>query len=422
MSIQPFIDDNAGNPRFLFQPPKQQAGYNRNAGESMLASDDDWLVLLEFLREYTDNRNTYRSYCREIERFSLWLINEANKSISHVKRDDWLAYQAFIENPEPVKTWCAKKQRRLLKDGRMNPDWRPFEIRQEKAPVNEPDKDMTYIQGLSANSAKKAHKTLESLFAFLVENNYLSGNPAAARRRRRSQQAHTRKQIKDRFLEVDLIDFTIDLLFAQQKNAAASQRPEFPFIRARYLIQLLAGTGLRISEAASHVMGDINCRTDQWTLDIIGKGDKPRSIRYLPDLIQSTREFRLNIGLPSSTPLFNESVPLIPRQNCQQAISDRRVDQILRWAFGMASDEKMQQSERYSGKRNEQEIKKLGDLHRDASILAKASAHWLRHSHATYFLKKTNDLKATMERLGHADVGTTMIYQHVIAEDEVTEF
>jgi site-specific recombinase XerD len=54
-----------------------------------------------------------------------------------------------------------------------------------------------------------------------------------------------------------------------------------------------------------------------------------------------------------------------------------------------------------------------GMLLRDASILEKASAHWLRHSHATYFLKMSNqNLKLTMTRLGHSDVSTTMIYLH----------
>jgi integrase/recombinase XerD len=418
MNIQPLINENSGKPKFYTSPPDMPPGYNKNPDHSMLSSDNDWDVLLEFLNEYSDNHNTFRSYCREVERFSLWMIVTKGISISHIKRDHWLEYATFLCEPFPIKDWCGKKQRRFIKDGQLNSDWRPFEVKKDKAPVSESIKEMPLIYGLSPNSAKKSQKTIESLFSFLVENNYLNGNPAAIRRRQKSKNAHARKQVKDRFLENELIDFAVNLLYQKQIEAKAFDKPEFPYIRARYIIQLLVGTGLRISEAAGHCMGDIYCKKDDWTLNVIGKGDKPREIPYLPDLVQSTREFRQSIGLPSSTPLHAEKTPLIPRENCTGSISDRRIDQILKWAFRFAVDAKIHESERITGSMTEADQTRHGELLREASILEKASAHWLRHSHATYYLIKTNNLKETMERLGHADVGTTMIYQHIVKDHE----
>ncbi|WP_196160996.1 tyrosine-type recombinase/integrase [Reinekea sp. G2M2-21] len=422
MTIQPLLDDRTGNPRFYSTPPEWPPGYNRNPGDGMITADNDWSAMLAFLREYKDNPRTFRSYCREVERFALWLIHTADKPLSDIRRDDWLDYVTFLSNPTPMANWCGPKTRRMLRNDRLedtvpNPAWRPFEIRREKPPVTDPTQDMPVVTGLAPGTAKKAEKIIESLFTYLVDAQYLVGNPLAVRRRRGAKKAHTHRQVQERFVDVDLIDFTVDVLYSRQKAVAVAGGKEFPFIRARYLIQLLVGTGLRLSEVAQHTMGHLTCRSDFWTLHVIGKGDKPRPIDFLPDLVESTREFRLAIGLNSATPLYGERTPLIPRENCQDSISDRRIDQILRWAFSLAAQSKVDESERYATT----DKARHGELLRQASVLDKASAHWLRHSHATYFLKKTNDLKATMERLGHESVETTMIYQHVLRANPHTK-
>lgn len=44
--------------------------------------------------------------------------------------------------------------------------------------------------------------------------------------------------------------------------------------------------------------------------------------------------------------------------------------------------------------------------------------HTLRHTAATWILKKTNNLRITKEILGHADIKTTMKYAHVLDEEK----
>lgn len=346
--------------------------YNKEFGTTLI----DAQAIAIFLNEYKDSPETLRSYAKEIERLLLWCLHESKVAISSLRRNHVTDYQAFLKQPK--KHWCGPSVARVKKDGHINLNWRPF------------------VKGLSANSIQKAIKILDSFFNYLVQTNYLIGNPLAVdRRRKRRHQLQPR--IIDRYLERDEIQATLDALADVPLRKKGVDT--FHLMRARYIILLLFYSGLRIAEAAQHTMGHFMQREGNWFLRIRGKGKKIREIPVPDELREALADFRLSVGLPSPQPKFREKTPLIPMQNVTQSISPRRIDQILKWAFNLGAS----QFEPHHPQK--------------ASKLRQASAHWLRHSYVTYLLEAGAPLKVVQENAGHSDIGTTMHYRHVAQTD-----
>jgi site-specific recombinase XerD len=352
--------------------------YNKAIGEALIDAKNDAQAISTFLSEFQESPLTLQAYTKEIERLLLWCIHVAQVNISSLRRNHLIEYLSFLKNPQPQKVWCGAKVARQLKDGSINPAWRPF----GKA-------------SLSSVTVNKVITILDSFFNYLVQTNYLTGNPLAIdRRRKKRNRSHSK--IIDRYLELDEIQAVLSALLEYSSENAGSQ---FQVIRARYIILLLFYTGLRIAEAAAHRMGNFTQRENNWFLRITGKGKKLREIPVPDELLEALAQFRTKVGLSSTEPKFREKTPLIPMQNLKQPISARRINQILKWAFNLGAH-------------------KIGTKQpRKASKLRSASAHWLRHSYVTYLLDFGAPLKVAQENAGHSDIGTTMRYRHVAQTD-----
>jgi site-specific recombinase XerD len=351
--------------------------YNRELGSKLIDANNDADAITSFLNEYKESPETLRSYAKEIERLLLWCIHVSKINISSLRRNHLTAYQNFLLHPIPKKQWCGPSVSRVKKDGSLNFDWRPF------------------VKGLSASSLQKTIRILDSFFNYLVQMNYLIGNPLAVDRRRKKRN-QVKSRIIDRYLELDEIQVTLKAL---TQHSVDDDIRRFQVIRAKYIILLLFYSGLRIAEAAKHTMGNFIQREGNWFLRVTGKGKKLREIPMPDELKEALADFRLKVALPSPEPKFREKTPLIPMLNLKQSISPRRIDQILKWAFHLGAD---QFEVRHPQK---------------ASKLRQASAHWLRHSYVTYLLDSGAPLKVAQENAGHSDIGTTMLYRHVAQTD-----
>lgn len=153
-------------------------------------------------------------------------------------------------------------------------------------------------------------------------------------------------------------------------------------LRDRALLELLYGTGTRISEAVGLDIDDIDF--DLGTVQVTGKGDKQR---------------RLPLGEYASAAL---SAYLV-RGRPAFAVKGRGTSRVfLNTRGGALSRQSAWQI--------------LADAAHNAGISTSVSPHTMRHSFATHLLEGGADVRVVQELLGHSSVTTTQIYTQVTAE------
>jgi integrase/recombinase XerD len=153
-------------------------------------------------------------------------------------------------------------------------------------------------------------------------------------------------------------------------------------LRDRALLELLYGTGTRISEAVGLDIDDIDFELG--TVQVTGKGDKQR---------------RLPLGEYASAAL---SAYLV-RGRPAFAVKGRGTSRVfLNTRGGALSRQSAWQI--------------LADAARNAGIATAVSPHTMRHSFATHLLEGGADVRVVQELLGHSSVTTTQIYTQVTAE------
>lgn len=152
-------------------------------------------------------------------------------------------------------------------------------------------------------------------------------------------------------------------------------------LRDRAILELLYGSGLRVSELCSLNVDDIDLR--EHSLLVTGKGRKQRRV-----------------------PMNEHS-----RAALRAYVSDARIELVGDRPAGGAL---------FLNKRGTRigprSVRALMDRYLAAEGAPHASPHALRHSFATHLLDGGADLRAVQELLGHESLSTTQIYTHVSTE------
>ncbi|MCR5786289.1 MAG: site-specific tyrosine recombinase XerD [Acholeplasmatales bacterium] len=149
-------------------------------------------------------------------------------------------------------------------------------------------------------------------------------------------------------------------------------------LRNRALIEVMYGSGLRVSEAAGLKVGDLHLNSKY--ISIIGKGNKERIVPIGDVASEALRNY------------FDDGRKVLT----QNMFSD--------YVFLNYKGEAMTRQAIFKF------IKKLAS---DNGIEKEISPHTLRHSFATHLLENGVDLRYVQEMLGHEDISTTQIYTHL---------
>ncbi len=156
------------------------------------------------------------------------------------------------------------------------------------------------------------------------------------------------------------------------------------------LLELLYGTGIRVSELCSVKVADIDFFNEAIT--IMGKGSKERYIPLHPGIISSIKTY-----------LEFARSELMARQKGK--VSDKLF-------LNFRGSELTVRGVRVI----------LNTLAEKASTGLKVSPHMFRHSFATHLLDNGADLRSVQELLGHVNLSTTQIYTHVSLEKIKEEY
>ena len=151
-------------------------------------------------------------------------------------------------------------------------------------------------------------------------------------------------------------------------------------LRDRAMLEILYGSGLRVSELCDLKREDIVA--DGELLRVFGKGSKERLVpigvsegQALTRYFEASRESFTHGNLAETHVFVTRLGRPFTRQGVFKIIKERAA------AVGIAAD--------------------------------RISPHVLRHCFASHMLAHGADIRAIQELLGHADIGTTQIYTHV---------
>ena len=280
--------------------------------------------LMHLMVEKGASKNTVSNYRRDINRYITWLAELGITDLRHVQRTHVENYLVYLR------------------------------------------------ESLAQSSASRALIVARGLHKFALAEGLIDSDVAA------EVSPPKRAQHLPETLSVDDVD---TLLSAIPTDDAATPID----IRDRALLEMLYGTGARISEVISLNVDDVTGEGPRSVRDILilsGKGDKQRLVPMGSHAVKAVEDYLVRsrpvLSTGASHSLFlNTRGKTLSRQSA--------------WAAIKSAAER-------------------------AQLKTTISPHTLRHSFATHLLEGGADVRTVQELLGHSSVTTTQIYTHVTAD------
>ncbi len=218
---------------------------------------------------------------------------------------------------------------------------------------------------LQKSSISRILSSIRSFYRFLYREGYVKKNPARLI-------AHPKVPKKlPAFLTVD------DAFALVESPDTGAKKDEFIEARDRAILEILYGSGLRVSELVGLNMEDMNLK--EGVMRVKGKGKKERLVpigRKAIEALKSYLSHRIAKAKDSQALFINHS---------GKRLTARSVHRIV---------------VKYA---------------RKTGINSRIGPHTLRHTFATHLLQAGADLRVIQELLGHSSLSTTQRYTHIDA-------
>ncbi|MEG1504270.1 MAG: tyrosine recombinase XerC [Enterococcus sp.] len=219
----------------------------------------------------------------------------------------------------------------------------------------------------SRNTISRKIASLRSFYQYLLKHGQLEENPFSY--------VHLKK--KQARLPRFFYEKEIQVLFESVDGDQPLDQ------RNRALLEVLYGSGLRVSECANLTLSVIDF--DNSVMLIHGKGNKDRYVplgSYAADAIQEYQQ------------TGRQQLMARYRKEHDYLFINHHGDQITATGIEYV----------------------LNQIIKKSSLSSDIHPHMLRHTFATHLLNNGADLRTVQELLGHANLSTTQIYTHVTKE------
>ena len=217
-------------------------------------------------------------------------------------------------------------------------------------------------QGSEAKTVNRKLSVLRSFYKFLQREELIQGNPMV----------HIKAPRIPKRLPIVVDEQKMDSLLDSEHIF----EDNFGGIRNRLILELLYGTGMRLSELVYLTDQDVNLY-EQY-IKVLGKRNKERMIPVGSPLIKLIKEYMRE---KLSQNFDNKARSLIVTNEGNNAYP-QFIYRIVKLSLSQISTQ------------------------------AKRSPHILRHSFATALLNRGADLNAIKELLGHSSLAATQVYTH----------
>ena len=215
--------------------------------------------------------------------------------------------------------------------------------------------------GLEPQTINRKIATLKSYYKFQLREGLITKNPML-----KIKAPKTAKKLP---------------VFVEEKNMTNlldyfEYSDDFKGVRDRLVIELLYGTGIRLSELIE--LEEKNVSIYEKTIKVIGKGQKERIIPVNHNLLKT---IELYIKLKINENFGNKTKQLIVKNDGEKVYPTFIYRMVKKYLGAVTTSDKK-------------------------------SPHVLRHSFATHLLNKGANLNAVKELLGHTSLAATQVYTH----------
>ena len=184
---------------------------------------------------------------------------------------------------------------------------------------------------------------------------------------------------------------------------------------SKLVVQLLYGSGLRINEALSIRLKDLDFDANRLSV-VNGKGGKNRFI-ILPSQLHDDIRFQIeHVKRLHAADLANNGGWVMADEN-EISHNNKRLRE-LAWQYlfpanSLSYEIRFKRLVRHhlSESSIQRYVKKAV---KQCELIKEVTPHTFRHSFATRLLESGTNIRVIQELLGHADVSTTEIYTHVL--------